>query len=103
MLPLARSARDISNQEFDYVPIFLNSIFTRSVSVEILVVHLVGFADIGEVEASCAIGRVGRDARHAALVALPAVRRVALVPDVDRDVLSLRKTSSQHRPTAGAQ
>lgn len=65
--------------------------------------YLVRFADIGEVEASCAIGRVGRHARHPALVAFAAVRRVALVPDVDRDVLSLRDTSTrQHPSTAGA-
>lgn len=51
--------------------------------------YLVRLADVGEVETGGAIGRVERNARHSALVALTAVRRVVLVPDVDRDVLSL--------------
>lgn len=50
---------------------------------------LIRLADISKVEAGRAVGRVRRHARHPALVALAAVRRVALVPDVDRDVLSL--------------
>lgn len=51
--------------------------------------YLVRLPDVREVEAGGAVGRVGGHAGHAALVALPAVGGVALVPDVDRDVLSL--------------
>lgn len=57
--------------------------------VEKWLCYLVRLPDVGEVEASGAVGRVGGHAGHAALVALPAVGWVALVPDVDRDVLSL--------------
>jgi hypothetical protein len=51
--------------------------------------HLIRFPNISEVKASCAVGRVGCDSGDPAFVTLPAVCRIALVPDVDRDVLTL--------------
>lgn len=63
--------------------------FERDLTHNVSGTYLVRLTDVGEVETGGAIWRVERDARHSALVALTAVRRVVLVPDVDRDVLSL--------------
>lgn len=55
-----------------------------------LVPALIRFADIRQVEGRRTELRVLRHSRHPALVALAAVRRVVLVPDVDRQLLALR-------------
>lgn len=54
-----------------------------------LVPALVRLTDVREVEACGSVGGVRRHPRHPAFVPLPAVRWVALVPNVDWDVLPL--------------
>lgn len=55
-----------------------------------LVPSLIGLADVRQVKGGGSVGRVRWHARHSALVALAAVRRVTLVPNVDRDFLALQ-------------
>ena len=54
-----------------------------------LVPALVRLADVRKVERGRAEARVRRNARYTALVPLAAVRGIALVPDVDRNFLTL--------------
>lgn len=54
-----------------------------------LVPALIRLLDVGEIQRGSAVRRVGGHARYAAHVAVAAVRRIVLVPDVDRDFLAL--------------
>lgn len=53
---------------------------------------LIRLADVCQVEGGGSVGRIRRHAGNPPLVALPAVCGIALVPDVDRYVLSLMQT-----------
>lgn len=58
---------------------------------------LVGLLDVGQIERGGAVLRIGGHARDAAHVAVTAVRRIVLVPDVDGDLLTLRRQSQLGR------
>lgn len=59
-----------------------------------LVPSLVRLADVREVEAGRAVRGVSGHAGHSPLVTVAAVSRVALVPDVDRDIQPLHTIHS---------
>lgn len=60
-----------------------------------LVPPLVTLPDSGQVERGGSVWRVVGDPRHPALVAFTAVCWIALVPDVDRDLLALNNRKQQ--------
>lgn len=59
-----------------------------------LVPPLVALPDSGQVEGCGSVGRVVGDPGHPVLVAFAAVCWIALVPDVDRDLLALDTTAN---------
>lgn len=59
-----------------------------------LIPALVGLPDVRQVEGRCPIWRIWRHAGHSSLIPLAAVGRVTLVPDVDRDLLTLKNNQA---------
>lgn len=59
-----------------------------------LVPALVRLSDAGQVEGCCSVRGIVSDPRNSALEPFSTVGRIALVPDVDRDLLALHKTNN---------